>query len=68
MTWVRPDVIPASGLKSILSKDENFEFHINSGAPLSPGNWYHVAIVYDVSGTRCRSARTRAFPGDSLMA
>ncbi len=73
MAWVRPDVIPASGLKSILSKDENFEFHINtagniywwwhdsggtshtltsSGASLSPGNWYHVAIVYDASGSQ----------------
>ncbi|VAW96613.1 hypothetical protein MNBD_GAMMA20-192, partial [hydrothermal vent metagenome] len=39
MAWVRPDVIPASGLKSILSKDENFEFHINTS-----GNiywWWH---------------------------
>jgi len=97
MAWVRPDVIPASGLKSIISKDENFEFHINtsgniywwwhdsggtshtltsSGAPLSPGNWYHVAIVYDASGsqmiyidgverassTRAESLRTNADP------
>jgi len=30
MAWIRPDVIPASGLKSIVSKDENYEFHINS--------------------------------------
>ncbi|VAW97800.1 hypothetical protein MNBD_GAMMA20-1125, partial [hydrothermal vent metagenome] len=73
MAWVRPDVIPASGLKSILSKDENFEFHINtsgniywwwhdsggtshtltsSGATLSPGNWYHITIVYAASGTQ----------------
>ncbi len=73
MAWVRPGVIPVSGLKSIISKDENFEFHINasgniywwwhdtggtshtltsSGASLSPGNWYHVAIVYDSSGTQ----------------
>lgn len=60
--WVRPDMIPASELKTIISKDENFEFHINSagqifwwwqwatlttsGTPLTAGNWYHVAIVY----------------------
>ena len=71
MAWVRPDTIPASGLKSIVSKDENYEFHINSsgnifwwwqtsggatrtltssGASLSPGNWYHVAIVYSSTG------------------
>ena len=97
MAWVRPDVIPASGLKSIISKDENFEFHINtagniywwwhdsggtshtltsSGAALSPGNWYHIAIVYDAggtqkiyidgveraSGTRAESLRTNADP------
>ena len=30
MAWIRPDIIPASGLKSIVSKDENYEFHINS--------------------------------------
>lgn len=60
--WIRPDTIPASELKTIVSKDENFEFHINSagqlywwwswatlttsGTPMTSGNWYHVAIVY----------------------
>ncbi|MFK5915319.1 MAG: LamG domain-containing protein [Woeseiaceae bacterium] len=30
MTWIRPNSIPSSGLMSILSKDENYEFHIDS--------------------------------------
>jgi len=30
MTWIRPNSIPNSGLMSILSKDTNYEFHINS--------------------------------------
>ena len=30
-SWVRTDVIPSSGLKSILSKDENFEYHLTTG-------------------------------------
>ncbi len=30
MAWVKPNAIPASGLKTILSKDENYEFHIDS--------------------------------------
>ena len=28
--WINIDSFPASGLKSILSKDENFEFHVDS--------------------------------------
>jgi MSHA biogenesis protein MshQ len=66
--WVYPDAIPGSGLKTIVSKDENYEFHINNqgriywwwnnssgttrsltstGAALTAGNWYHIAIVYE---------------------
>jgi len=61
-TWIKPESIPSSGLKTILSKDENYEFHLNSsgeifwwwgtnsfstsGAGISAGNWYHVAITY----------------------
>ncbi len=37
MTWIRPNSIPGSGLMSILSKDENYEFHINSSANI---NWW----------------------------
>ena len=60
--WIRPDSIPSSGLKTIVSKDENYEFHLNSsgeifwwwqthsfattGAGITPGNWYHIAITY----------------------
>lgn len=73
MTWIRPNSIPGSGLMSILSKDENYEFHINSsaninwwwnnaggstrqfnssGVTLTPGTWYHIAIVYSNSGSQ----------------
>ncbi len=34
MVWVRPDSIPTSGIKSILSKDTNYEFHIDSNGQL----------------------------------
>ncbi|MGX5174658.1 DUF6701 domain-containing protein [Aliikangiella sp. IMCC44653] len=61
-TWINTNVIPSSGLKSILSKDENYEFHINpsgeiywwwrwstlttSGANLQIGQWHHIAITW----------------------
>ena len=61
-TWIKPETIPSSGLKSILSKDENYEFHLNpageifwwwgtnsfstSGANITSGNWYHVSLTY----------------------
>lgn len=34
MAWVRPDSIPQSGIKSILSKDTNYEFHIDSNGQI----------------------------------
>lgn len=34
MAWVRPDSIPVSGLKTILSKDTNYEYHINSSGQI----------------------------------
>ena len=37
MAWIRPDRIPSSGLMTILSKDENYEFHINSAGNI---NWW----------------------------
>ncbi|WP_444997236.1 DUF6701 domain-containing protein [Aliikangiella sp. IMCC44359] len=61
-TWINTNVIPTSGLKSILSKDENYEFHINtageifwwwstatlttSGANLQIGQWHHIAVTW----------------------
>ncbi|WP_440876238.1 DUF6701 domain-containing protein [Thalassotalea sp. PLHSN55] len=61
-TWINPDRLPSSGLMTILSKDENYEFHLTpsgeinwwwqsgaystSGANITPGNWYHIAITY----------------------
>ena len=35
--WVKPRTLPASGLMSILSKDENYEFHLNPGGTI---NWW----------------------------
>lgn len=35
--WVRPRTLPASGLMSILSKDENYEFHLNPDGTI---NWW----------------------------
>lgn len=35
--WVRPRTRPASGLMSILSKDENYEFHLNPNGTI---NWW----------------------------
>ncbi|WP_042146897.1 MULTISPECIES: DUF6701 domain-containing protein [unclassified Pseudoalteromonas] len=33
-TWINIDAIPSSGLKSILSKDSNYEFHVNSSGEI----------------------------------
>ncbi|MBB1518988.1 DUF6701 domain-containing protein [Aquipseudomonas guryensis] len=35
--WVKPRTLPSSGLMSILSKDENYEFHLNPGGTI---NWW----------------------------
>lgn len=35
--WVKPRTLPASGLMSILSKDENYEFHLNPSGTI---NWW----------------------------
>ncbi|MDG9926319.1 MULTISPECIES: DUF6701 domain-containing protein [unclassified Pseudomonas] len=35
--WVKPRALPASGLMSILSKDENYEFHLNPNGTI---NWW----------------------------
>ncbi|WP_082805243.1 DUF6701 domain-containing protein [Pseudomonas sp. BMS12] len=35
--WVKPRALPASGLMSILSKDENYEFHVNPNGTI---NWW----------------------------
>ncbi|QKE65517.1 hypothetical protein HNE05_19865 [Aquipseudomonas campi] len=35
--WVKPRTRPASGLMSILSKDENYEFHLNPSGTI---NWW----------------------------
>ncbi|WP_157496703.1 DUF6701 domain-containing protein [Hahella ganghwensis] len=35
--WVYPNALPGSGLMSILSKDENYEFHITPGGEI---NWW----------------------------
>ena len=33
-TWINTDAIPSSGLKTILSKDSNYEFHLNSNGEI----------------------------------
>ncbi|AZQ85762.1 LamG domain-containing protein [Colwellia sp. Arc7-635] len=61
--WINPKSLPNSGLKTIVSKDENYEFHLTpageinwwwqrhsfstSGAGITAGNWYHIAITYE---------------------
>ncbi|OYT96195.1 MAG: hypothetical protein CFE49_08665 [Pseudomonas sp. PGPPP3] len=35
--WVKPRTLPTSGLMSILSKDENYEFHLNPSGTI---NWW----------------------------
>ncbi|GLQ33503.1 LamG domain-containing protein [Litoribrevibacter albus] len=35
--WIRPDRYPSSGLMTILSKDENYEFHLNPDGTI---NWW----------------------------
>ena len=37
MAWIHPDALPSSGLMTILSKDENYEFHINTAGNI---NWW----------------------------
>lgn len=60
--WINPKTLPTSGLKTIISKDENYEFHLQpsgeinwwwqtqsfstSGAGITAGNWSHIAITY----------------------
>lgn len=60
--WVKPNSLPLSGLHSVLSKDENYEFHLTptneifwwwnqgalttSGANIQPGNWYHIGLTF----------------------
>ena len=85
--WINPKSLPSSGLKTIISKDENYEFHLTpageinwwwqtqtfstSGAGITPGNWYHVAITYEsgkqviyINGIE-KGART--FTGDLIL-
>ena len=41
--WIKIDEIPTGGLKTILSKDENYEFHVKGGGKI---NWW-----WQVNGT-----------------
>ncbi|WP_144391410.1 DUF6701 domain-containing protein [Pleionea sediminis] len=61
--WMKPNAIPGTGLSSLVSKDENYEFHLNSsgeiywwwqqsslttsGANIQAGNWYHIGITFE---------------------
>ena len=60
--WINPKKLPSSGLSTILSKDENYEFHLQpsgeilwwwqthtlatTGAGIAIDDWYHIAITY----------------------
>jgi MSHA biogenesis protein MshQ len=44
--WVKIDEIPASGLKTIVSKDENYEFHVNANGQINW--WWQTAILNNV--------------------
>ncbi len=60
--WIYPQSLPSTDLMSIVSKDENYEFHLTpsgeihwwwnlgnfytSGAGIVPGEWHHIAITY----------------------
>ena len=41
--WVKIDSIPTSGLKTIVSKDENYEFHVNSDGKIYW--WWNTEIL-----------------------
>jgi MSHA biogenesis protein MshQ len=56
--WVRPRTLPASGLMSILSKDENYEFHLN---PNGTVNWWWQTT--GPSATREFNSTTALTPG-----
>lgn len=62
-TWIYPTTLPTgSTLMTILSKDDNYEFHVDSSGRifwwwsrasfrtttnfLVPNNWYHIAITF----------------------
>ncbi|SEK95629.1 Pentaxin family protein [Colwellia chukchiensis] len=85
--WINPTALPSSGLKTIISKDENYEFHLlqsgeihwwwqthsfsTSGANITAGNWYHIAITYEngrqviyVNGV---AKGTRNFTGELIL-
>ena len=62
--WINPQTLPSAStdLHTIVSKDENYEFHLSStgeiywwwqtnefstsGAGITTDNWYHIAITY----------------------
>lgn len=49
MAWVRPDLLPPSGtIKSILSKDTNYEFHINPSGEIYWW-WQSAGVAYTLT-------------------
>ena len=44
--WIKIDSLPSSGLKTIVSKDDNFEFHVNSSGQISW--WWRTATLNQV--------------------
>ena len=56
--WIKIDSIPSSGLKTILSKDENYEFHVNSSGQI---NWWWQTVT--PSNTRQFNSTGTITPG-----
>ncbi|MCG8324641.1 MAG: LamG domain-containing protein [Thiotrichales bacterium] len=46
--WMNTRTIPGSGLKSIISKDENFEFHVNAAGRI---NWWWGGGVQELTSS-----------------
>ena len=57
--WVKIDSLPSSGLKTIVSKDNNFEFHVMPSGQINW--WWQTAIT---SSTRQLNSTTSIVPGE----
>ncbi|MEH6448594.1 MAG: LamG domain-containing protein [Oleispira sp.] len=44
--WVKIDSLPSSGLKTIVSKDENYEFHVNPSGQINW--WWRTSVSNDI--------------------
>lgn len=56
--WIKIDSLPASGLKTIVSKDENYEFHVKPNGSI---NWWWQTVT--PNATRQFDSTGRVTPG-----